>query len=248
MKIALCLAGQPRWFNTAGQYFIKSIVSKFDCDVFFHTWFDKNKIGQSYSSSSWVGSGCDHHRENTISDLYKLYTPTSFIVEPEYSHFPTPRNLEEYGTKNTTGQSANMTFSMFYSICKSLELAFVHEAKYNFKYDCVVRSRFDCAVDHETFDFSNLEENTLYSNDCIHSDSIPDYFNYGTSNTMKVFSKIHNNIDSYWNDDNVLMCGEEMLGHHLRKNKIQSVMIPATTHLVRDELFSNKKFGKTHGD
>ena len=139
---------------------MKSILSKFDCDVFFHAWFDKNKIGQPYSCSPWVGNGSDHYRENTVSDLYKLYKPTSFIVEPEYTHFPTPRKLEEYETKNTTNQSANMTFSMFYSICKSLELAFQHEEKNNFRYDCVIRSRFDCAVDCDQYNYSDRDWET----------------------------------------------------------------------------------------
>ena len=249
-KVALCLSGQPRWFSVASSYFIKSILSKFDCDVFFHTWFDKNKIGEPYSGAWWSENKSDHYRRDTVVDLYNLYNPVGFIVQPEYDVFPTPRKIEEYDQKNTTQTTANITFSMFYSIFKSLQLAFDYESNNNFKYDCVIRSRFDCAVECDSFNFHDLERNAVYFNDCIHNpDVISDYFNYGTSDSMKIYSEIYDNIDSYWNEDNVLMCGEEMLTHHLReKNKLKTVMVPATTHLIRDELFTDKTNGKIHGD
>tara|TARA_R100000951_G_scaffold116280_1_gene127406 strand:+ start:151 stop:918 length:768 start_codon:yes stop_codon:yes gene_type:complete len=251
-KVALCLSGQPRWFSVAGSHFIKSILSKFDCDVFFHTWFDNNRIGEPYSGSSWNRNTTDHYRRDTVVDLYNLYNPVSFIVQPEYNVFPTPRKIEEYQQKNTLPHlgPVNNCFSMFYSICKSLQLAFEHESNNNFKYDCVIRSRFDCAIEYDSFNFHNLEKNTVYFTDCIRNpDVIADYFNYGTSDSMKIYSKIYDNIDPYWNEDNVLVCGEEMLTHHLReKNKFKTVAVPATTHLIRDELFTNKTFGKTYGD
>ncbi len=246
-RVALCLSGQPRFFDKASSYFEKSVLSKFNCDVFLHTWFDESKVGQPYSCAAWNANSSDHYRQDTISKLYEAYQPVSFVIEPEHDVFPTPRKIELYETKNTTETTANITFSMFYSICKSLELAFEHEAKNNFKYDCVIRSRFDCAVDCDKLDFSNLEKNTIYFNDCIANARVmSDYFNFGTSDSMKTYSEIFKNIDRYWDDDNVLMCGEEMLTHHIGvKNKFNIMAVCATTHLIRDSEFSNKSFGRT---
>jgi hypothetical protein len=48
MKIALCLSGQPRSYTKAYEYLNENLFSRFDVDVFMHTWyydfFDYNSL------------------------------------------------------------------------------------------------------------------------------------------------------------------------------------------------------------
>ena len=252
MKTAVCISGQPRFFDLGYSYINENILKNNDCDVFLHAWYDKSKVGSPYSCASWNEGMSDVSCEETDKILLELYQPKLYTFEPEFELFPTPREIAEYESKNTTGTSANITFSMFNSICKSIKLKEQYEKENNFTNDCVVRLRYDYTV-ITPVNFSEMcsEENfedTIYYSDVIRNPLVMcDYLNFGSSKNMDKYAEIFDNIDSYWDVDNVLMCGEELLTHHVRKaNKLRTEGLPISALLIRDAELKNQNFGRVY--
>ena len=72
MKIALCIAGQPRGFRTAYEYVKRNLLDIYDVDVFIHTWKNDHlvEIGQMYNPVSM------RVEEPLTDDFDSLYTNT----------------------------------------------------------------------------------------------------------------------------------------------------------------------------
>ena len=252
MKTAVCISGQPRFFDIGQHFIYNNIIKPNDCDVFLHAWYDKNKPGSPYSCASWNEGMSDVSGEETDRILLEMYQPKLYTFEPEYKSFPTPRDIEEYETKNTTDATANIIFSMFDSICKSIKLKEKYEKENDFTYDCVVRLRYDCAV-IDSIDFSGISKhqdfaNSIYYCDVIRNPNVMcDYFNFGSSKNMDKYAEIFDNLDSYWNEDKALLCGEEMLTYHIRQHhKFNTIGLPISTLLIRDRELKNQNFGRVY--
>jgi hypothetical protein len=252
MKTAVCISGQPRFFDVGYHFINQNIIKPNDCDVFLHAWYDKSKNNKEYSCASWNEGMSDCSHNDTDKFLLEMYQPKLHLFEPEHESFPTPRDIEEYKTKNTTDSTANIIFSMFNSICKSIQLKEQYEKENDFTYDCVVRLRYDCAV----IDPMNLEDiskhndfkNSIYYCDVIRNPNVMcDYFNFGNSENMNKYAEIFDNLDSYWNEDKAVMCGEEMLTYHITKHhKMNAVGLPISTLLIRDRELKNQNFGRVY--
>ena len=120
MKIALCIAGQPRGFRTAYEYVKRNLLDIYDVDVFIHTWKNDHlvEIGQMYNPVSM------RVEEPLTDDFDSLYTNT-----PNPQKWP-PR----------------FTVASYYSIYRSCELKTIEEVQSKKIYDWVIRSRFDYAL------------------------------------------------------------------------------------------------------
>ena len=147
MKITLCLSG---YFNSLKDntsqgsdgfaYIQKHILAKRDegheVDVFFHNW--------------------EPFLEQTLLNLYK---PVSYIIEPQIDfndiaednnvsrrHLDTDGALGSWSLDSKQGAGyvgPERILSQYYSVQKSFELMRSHEKENNFRYDCVIKSRFD---------------------------------------------------------------------------------------------------------
>lgn len=243
MKVAVCLSGQPRWFKKAQPFLKKNLIDKFDCDVFMHAWFDPKKVGENYSGAAWTRGKTDQILKNTDKHLISKYKPKLSLIEPQHDYFPSTRPINEYRC-TTNGTSANIVFSMFYSMCKSFELREQYENENNFKYDVVVRLRYDYVV-LETPDFDLDFDNKVYhtmSPESAYPEKICDWFIYGDSSTMSTVSKIFANLDEY-HDKGVGVDGENMLMHHLQVNNIEWKGLHQKGFLARDSDLSIRKWG-----
>ena len=185
MKTAVCISGQPRFFDVGQHFIYNNIIKPNDCDVFLHAWYDKdkNKPGSPYSCASW-----------------------------------------NEGMSDVSGEET----------------------------DSVVRLRYDCAV-IDSVDFSDISqhedfENSIYYCDVINNPKVMcDYFNFGSSKSMDKYAEIFDNLDSYWNEDNIMFCGEELLTHHIRQHhKLNTIGLPISTLLVRDRELKNQNFGRVY--
>ena len=147
MKIALCLSG---YFNSLKDgtssgidgynYIKKHILSKreegHEVDVFFHNW------------------------EPALEPILNtLYHPVNYIVESQidfdliaHNHQVSRKHLDGNGelgtwTINSTEGGGYVgperILSQYYSVQKSFELMRSHEISAGFRYDCVIKSRFD---------------------------------------------------------------------------------------------------------
>jgi hypothetical protein len=147
MKIALCLSGYFDSFkdgSSKGQdgyeYMQRQIfnhpAADEGIDVFFHNW--------------------EPHLEDHIT---KIYEPKGYIVEPQIDFVEVAehnkvsrRHLDPYNQLGnwtmTSKQGAGYVgperlLSQYYSTQKSFELKKEYEEENDFKYDCVIKSRFD---------------------------------------------------------------------------------------------------------
>jgi len=123
-KIALCLSGQARSWRESYPFLKKNLLDIHDVDIYYHTWVEKG------STDYIVG----------MDELYK----------PLGSRFNTPFNKDNINAKYPRVASPNFpacnTYSMFYSIFMANLIRKENEIDRNKKYDIVIRSRFDYAL------------------------------------------------------------------------------------------------------
>lgn len=209
-KIALCLSGQPRYVKLGYQYIKKYLLDAYDVDMFVHTWLDFDKIGQPFQLSEHMNYGRQCIlEESTLSDIYNLYKPKSFMYE-QSKDFSCATNVD-YGKC-----IPNSVYSMFYSIYKSNELKCLHEQSLKFKYDIVVRCRFDIIIN--SFNFNEFDSNNYFVSGEIHRSGqsyVPnDQFCLSSSENMDVYSDVFNQLKLYESSD-IPFVGERILKHHL---------------------------------
>lgn len=156
-----------------------------------------------------------------------LYDPQGIIIEEQKPVIPA--SVKEYT------DLAFVHFSMFYSMKESLRLLSEYEQANNFKYDLVVRTRFDIGleskIDLEAF---NLEEGVYSPDVCANPEVISDWFNFSTSDNIKLYSEIYDNIVKYSIQGVMITSGEELITHMLKTNHIPIKKIPCELYLLRD--------------
>ena len=197
MKIALCLSGQPRAFKEGFKYHKLNLLDHYDVDVFCHVWNDAN-----------------------IQELINLYNPKLSLVEPspnvdlsKYTRVPPPQ--PNWKVKDPARSVYNLTLSLF----KANELKMQYENEKYFKYDWVVRSRYDFAL-NVVIPFDKLDHNKLYIPNCRMSparDFGNDQFAIGSSKVMDIYSDCFLHLNEYY-DSGIMMVGEEMMSQHWKKN------------------------------
>lgn len=191
MKIALCLAGQPRGYKIAYDYVKKNLLDKYDVDVFIHTW--ANPVYSPF-------------------DVIDLYQPKCYSVETP------PFDKDLINAKFTNTPDAKKwppfaTVSSYYSIFQSslLKIGVELETK---PYDYVVKSRFDYALNGVIpFQFLMPGHRMLFVPDCRMvptKDFGNDQFAFGTSETMNDYMSTYLHMEKFYNQG-VTMIGEDML-------------------------------------
>ena len=143
MKIALCLSGQPRCFEKGFEYHKKNLLDRYDVTVFCHVWNSPN-----------------------IEKLFELYKPEVSMIEDsltndltKYTRVPPPQ--PNWKVKDPARAAWNLT----YSLMKANDLKSDYEKYHNMKFDWVVRSRYDFALNAQ-IPFEELDNTKLYIPNC----------------------------------------------------------------------------------
>lgn len=156
-----------------------------------------------------------------------LYDPQVIIIEEQKPVIPA--SVKEYT------DLVFVHFSMFYSMKESLRLLSEYEQANNFKYDLVVRTRFDISleskIDLEIFD---LKEGVYSPNVCANPEVISDWFNFSTSENIKLYFDIYDNMVSYFKQGVLITSGEELITHMLNTKCIPIKKVPCELYLLRD--------------
>ena len=156
-----------------------------------------------------------------------LYDPQGIIIEEQKPVIPA--SVKEYT------DSVFVHFSMFYSMKESLRLLSEYEQANNFKYDLVVRTRCDISleskIDLEIFD---LKEGVYSPDVCANPEVISDWFNFSTSDNIKQYSEIYDNIVKYSTQGVMITSGEELITHMLKSKHIPIKKVPCELYLLRD--------------
>ena len=168
-----------------------------------------------------------HAWDGELSKDCNLYKPKSIIVEPQKNVLP--KQVKE------CNDSVFVHFSMFYTMKESLRLKSEYERANNFKYDLVIRTRFDIGLESslspETY---NLQEGVYSPDVCANPLVISDWFNFSTSEIMDNYSNIYDNIIDYHKAGVMITSGEELITHTLKLKSIPIKKIPCEFYLLRD--------------
>ena len=208
-RIALCLSGyfsslkDKSSFGEDGFLYIKKhildeINNGHEVDVFFHNW-----------------------QPDLEEKLVNLYKPKKYIIEPQIDFNKVAEEHKvsrAYLDKNNQLGSWQMTsktgigyvgperlLSQFYSVQKSIELKKQYEEENNFKYDCVIKTRFDLGRINRNS--SGPGKGNPYPGQCINFDTTLDMsyfyqaywdlFNEGPSDMW--FYSNSENMDNFCN-------------------------------------------------
>ena len=199
MKIALCLSGQPRCFEKGFEYHKKNLLDRYDVTVFCHVWNSPN-----------------------IEKLFELYKPEASMIEDsltndltKYTRVPPPQ--PNWKVKDPARAAWNLT----YSLMKANDLKSDYEKYHNMKFDWVVRSRYDFALNAQ-IPFEELDNTKLYIPNCRMTtgrDFGNDQFAFSSWENMDKYSNTFNRIDEFY-DDGVTMIGEEMMSANWKSENL----------------------------
>jgi len=142
MKIAICLSGHLRTFDRTHQSLTEQLLDKYDCDVFVSTW--KN-LGNAFAYHCAYTKGAD--KEDPIIDesiVKDIYNPLAIHMDDaEVEPVSNKLKIDYNGRKTQNGAHMAQIMCMLYKIWDCNNLKKEQEEKQGFKYDVVVRLRFD---------------------------------------------------------------------------------------------------------
>lgn len=194
MRIAVCLSGQPRTI----EYAKKSILSFFEdrtndtFDFFCHAWDYNTWKVVSVSNSVVYSKAPEPVDTDWLIEQLECFNPVVYEIQNS-----------DVITKNEKYRNIGWA-SLFYSAMKANHLKRLHEMKNNFRYDLVVRGRFDMIFYpyHQfNYEFSHkIKNRVLYH---PHASRMkPEYnlinasdpFFYGDSWAMDIISDMPRNL------------------------------------------------------
>lgn len=236
-RFALCLSGQPRFYQRAYQQIKEHIIDvNPNIDIFFHCWHQSDGF---MTGASWTQEDvADRFDENIPFKLINLYKPKNCLFEPQKHDLSlSHKKWEDYPLTN--GENlAFVTHSMFYSMMMASKLCHDYEKSNDFKYDLIIRTRFDLGIlsPLKLDDFTPKENGICYADVCSNKSVMSDLLFWGTSENMKNLCELYNHIDEYV-ELGTLLCGEEMLTKHLKTLNLVKTPLPISLFLVRDKDF-----------
>lgn len=131
MKIAVCISGQPRNYKQGFAELEKWFLSKYDCDIYIHTWKDtdsKLEAGHKFASHREY-----EFAEDDYSNILDLYKPKNY-----YFQLPIP-----FDTTEIKGTPLNYKLNSLLSASYSIHACYNLVRESGIDYDLVIRTRFD---------------------------------------------------------------------------------------------------------
>lgn len=255
MKVAVCMSGQPRFVEECFESINSNLILPNAADVFLHTW-ECDEEGEKHPYKfGGNGDWKNHRMKNGLHEkALELYKPIDCQIDkPMKLKVPgidMKRTFDKYmpGCYEEAAQ-ANMTvsqysdrivsnnLSMWYGIMQSNMLATINAMKNGFKYDVVVRCRFDLFL-NTYMNFGHLDNNVVYACEMGKPDGhIADWLNFGSQSCMNVFAstflaftKIYEDIEKFQMNP---FCNEQALAINLARHGISAVNVPIQVDLPR---------------
>lgn len=196
MRVALLLSGQFR--NSYKEYksIKEKLIDKYNTDVFISYTHTKNNL------------------DVIPSDLLELYKPKNL----EFIEIPAKLSSDVESIKGfNRALETNPTslYSMWYGIKKTNDLKIKYELENNFKYDIVIKSRFDIEF-RETIKLHKEPNSLSIPIGSDHRGGYNDLFAYGSSDIMDYYTSVYDYITDYIKEG-CLIHPERILKHHLDK-------------------------------
>jgi len=167
MKVALLFFGQPRFIDNPEieRVYKESILSRYDVDVFGHTWWEEKKDwAKEYEYSTWSKIKQCPIPENALELICEKYNPL-ILMHDEPVRFELPPNALEwvdarYTDRHPEGHWNHHNYSnimsQLYSIKRVAEIfdAYRRAPETNQSYEWIILARYDTILEN----FPNLEE------------------------------------------------------------------------------------------
>lgn len=229
-RIAVCISGLARTFDkTIDDFHSKVISGNHDFDIFLSTWTD---LDSKVSTEAAVRSGgvCDGSLSEKSLDAYGAKS-----VEVEKLFEWDPKLVEKYNKNKHTHCFVPATLFMLYKIWSADLMRRKAEESFGFKYDLVVRTRFDLRMtEHVSYDIgdNNIAVPPMTDDKCKQFNRawVNDTFAIGTSDAMKAYADLYLNVEKMF-DAGVPFQPEIMLKEWLLWNEL-SVGTPNSYPLI----------------
>jgi len=218
MKVALILSGLTRSASLCYDSIDKFILSKYDVDIYIHTWDVSNVSLDEKTTDS----------ELSMDEIHKLFNPKKMVVDNYFEK--RDMLVEKYSKYPKIEGTPERSMSMFYKLEQCFNLV-------EDKYDFLIRSRMDLMINSD-IDIEKINESSInipsnqskqtqivdgYAYSIPHdSHGIIDCFSIGKYDQMRKYCNVYSNLDN--------MCSSMGLMYHpefiLKKNlELQSVNI-----------------------
>lgn len=196
MRVAVLLSGKYRNSHNESVYIKRHLIDKYNADVFINYTYDTNI-------------------DINPSELINLYNPKNI----QFTQLPDTvinmvSTVSEY-SKATESNTLSI-FSMWYGIKKTNELKIKYELENNFKYDVVVRARFDTEIINKV-ELKLVKNSIFIPIGSDHRGGYNDLFAYGSTNTMDYYCSTFDNLIQYITDGEIIH-PERLLKYHLDKH------------------------------
>ncbi len=219
MRTAICFNGQPRFYNDMYNHVWGKLIEKYDADVFIHTYWSQKDVGELYPVR--VESVFDREdimiKEDTIDKIKNIYKPVSI----EY---------DWYDTVNVSKHKNN--YYQYYTQYAVKNLKSLYEKNNSFKYDMIIRTRFDFACRRIDYD---LDLSFLWVPDtCPDGSLYTDAFSVSSSEYFDKISDCYTNLEEFEKNGNGDM-------ERAFKSQIEKESIPVNKiQMKADVLRSNR--------
>jgi hypothetical protein len=204
MKIGVCLSGHYRNFDYNYESWEKYLFSKYDCDVFLHTW----DVMGNRDKGDDVGFEERVDRLNyTEQELKQRYKFTDVVIQ-KYGE-----PLEEFKEKSKrvrqlrdnagissvngmdwTKRRITHLYSMWYKALKCFELL----ETYSTDYDLIIKCRPDIRLS-DSFNLDDIDLECInwpwYNSKQEHYSEPHDYYAVGNFHNMKIYNNLYNHIE-----------------------------------------------------
>jgi hypothetical protein len=199
MRVALLLSGKFRGSYIPFNYLQTNLLNKYNPDIF---------INYNYKD--------DNDMECDESELVSIYNPKliNFTKTPDI----VGEKISIVNGYEVAGESSpSSVFNMWWGIYQANELKKKYEEENGFKYDVVIRTRFDIEILEEVA-LRNWNESLFIPMGSDHRDGFNDFLAYGKSHIMDYYcSNFHHLVDYIKGGE--LIHPERLLRRHLQDFK-----------------------------
>ena len=140
LKIAVCMFGHLRTYERCSIFLNKNLLSKYDCDIFMHTWSTVDHSTQTWHNNKPVMGMTD---KNQINKKYKNIKNIRIEEQIQKNMGTLLINTNE---KKELKTSIFGLSSMLESMRKSLHLCKEHSIEKNINYDFILMVRPDILI------------------------------------------------------------------------------------------------------
>ena len=248
MKVAICISGQARLSSMALKLLLKNVIGNNEVDIFIHSWSDSiDQIVRIHTKRNIFliipkriqrlifylhDKFCSLSLYNLFivrflnykKRLISIFKPKAIKVESWYS-IKDKFKIDESNFTLGPGVITERIFSLFYSLREADLLRRKEEERNNFKYDLVIRTRFDLLF-LEKLDLSKIRNDHLDPFLLIpifegRENQTTDIFAIGDSLTMSTYSDIYIELNRLINENNFFAPPEALLQKYISDKRIR---------------------------